>query len=193
MKDKFLKCKGVPCLSEVDIHTVCGCLKDFLRTLRDPLIPQAKWKTFADAVFKPDKTDKLYQAISTLPQANRDTLAFLILHLQRVASSPACKMPVSNLSLTFGPIVVGRSNSEQAVFEEAQTANRVMEELLILSPNYWSSFIVEPPLVPKTPSTLRNTPSTESLMRKTSRKFLTTPGSRKRFFNTPPLNKNSDS
>ena len=63
----------------------------------------------------PDKQDAdaaLYQAISELPQPNRDTLAFLILHLQRVSSSQECKMPISNLAKIFGPTLVGYSCQE---------------------------------------------------------------------------------
>lgn len=44
-----------------------------------------------------------------LPIANRDTLAFIVLHLQRVAETPDCKMPAENLAKVFGPTVVGNS------------------------------------------------------------------------------------
>lgn len=83
LKEKFRK--GVPNLSDIDIHVVCGCLKDFLRTLDDPLIPHYDWKTFTDAVRNSrDETEhRLYQAISLLPQPNRNTLAYIMLHLQK--------------------------------------------------------------------------------------------------------------
>jgi len=83
LKEKFRK--GVPNLSDVDIHVVCGCLKDFLRTLDDPLIPHYDWKTFTDAVrnSKDETEHRLYQAISLLPPPNRNTLAYIMLHLQK--------------------------------------------------------------------------------------------------------------
>lgn len=86
MKERFLRGKTVPLLSNIDIHVICGCVKDFLRSLREPLIPTNLWKDFANAVQTPDDVEavrQVYRAIAALPQANRDTLSFLILHLQR--------------------------------------------------------------------------------------------------------------
>ena len=73
-------------LSSADIHVVCGCIKDFLRGLREPLIPTNLWANFSNAVQMIDDKDieqQLIAAINFLPQANRDTMAYLILHLQR--------------------------------------------------------------------------------------------------------------
>lgn len=83
LKEKF--CKGVPNLSDVNIHVLCSCLKDFLRFLDDPLIPHHKRKIFIDTVqtAKDETEHRLYQAISLLPQSNQNTLAYLILHLQK--------------------------------------------------------------------------------------------------------------
>lgn len=83
--------------------------------MREPLITVALWADFVRATTIPDKEDAdaaLYQAISELPQPNRDTLAFLVLHLQRVSSSAECKMPISNLAKVFGPTLVGFSSLE---------------------------------------------------------------------------------
>jgi len=32
-----------------DIHVICGCLKDFLRGLKEPLVTHQLWRSFADA------------------------------------------------------------------------------------------------------------------------------------------------
>lgn len=87
LKERFLRGKSLPNLSNYDIHVICGCIKDFLRSLREPLIPTSMWKNFANAV---DSTvdekaavRELFAAVNQLPQANRDSLAFLVMHLQR--------------------------------------------------------------------------------------------------------------
>jgi len=35
-----------------DIHVVCGCLKDFLRSLKEPLVTFRLWNSFAGAIGK---------------------------------------------------------------------------------------------------------------------------------------------
>lgn len=187
LKEKFLRGRGAPNLSDESIHDICSYLKEFLRSLQDALIPKAEWNTFARAIADTDKKNKLYHAISLLPQPNRDTLAYIILHFQRVACSRECKVTISGLSHTFGPVIVGYSDNEQtSALVEAQTAISIMEELLSLPPEYWCSLVSFPSLGNlKTPNTLCSTPSVESLMKKSSYNLFT-PGGRRRFFNTPP-------
>lgn len=187
LKKKFLKCKGAPSLANIDIHTICCCVKSFLKfDLRDTLIPKSKWYTFSKIILESNKEEKLCQAISSLPQANRDTLVFLILHLQKVAMSPDCKMPASDLANIFGPLLIEPFASEEV---EPTHSNKIVAELLKLPSERLIRLVTEPSTIPGTPYTLCHTPSTESLLRKTSRKFLTTPGGRRRFFNTPPFSK----
>jgi hypothetical protein len=53
------------------------------------------------------------EAIAKLPPSNKDTLAYLILHLQRVAYySTANKMPLANLVTVFAPTVVGNGGAK---------------------------------------------------------------------------------
>ena len=53
------------------------------------------------------------EAIAKLPPSNKDTLAYLILHLQRVAYySTANKMPLDNLVTVFAPTVVGNGSAK---------------------------------------------------------------------------------
>lgn len=90
----------------------------FYRSLREPLITVGLLGDFIRATQLTDKQDAdaaLYQAISELPRPNRDTLAFLMLHLQRVSSSAECKMPISNLAKVFGPTLVGYSSQEPSL------------------------------------------------------------------------------
>merc|ERR1719203_1208118 len=55
LKEKFMKGKGCPTLRKYDIHVICGCIKDFLRSLREPLIPPSMWQVFVDAAGNPDR------------------------------------------------------------------------------------------------------------------------------------------
>jgi Rac GTPase-activating protein 1 len=149
LRDKFLAGRGCPNLSQVDVHVLCGTAKDFLRSLREPLIPNSMWSLFTQAADNPDMTDgesDLYQAISELPQPNRDTLAFLMLHLQKVSVSKACKMNVSNLAKILGPTVVGYSSHDpqpEEIMREVGVQASTMERLINLDADYWSSFLCQ--------------------------------------------------
>lgn len=146
LKEKFTQGK-LPDLRKVeDIHVVCGLLKDFLRNLAEPLVTYDLWSNFVDAANKTDEDDSAsatYQAVSELPQANRDTLAYLILHLQKVSRCTECKMDASNLSKVFGPTVVQNSSANlepMQMLQEAKWQPKVMERLLSMPVDYWNQF-----------------------------------------------------
>lgn len=112
---------------------VTGTLKLFLRSLKEPLITFTLWDSFvrlAEITDEMDAETLVYSLVPDLPQPNRDTLAFIMLHLQRllnclvqstwslvkslvrscrVANNRECKMPVPNLARIFGPVIVGHS------------------------------------------------------------------------------------
>lgn len=155
---------------------ICGCLKDFLRFLSEPLVTYAHWKDFVQAVQAKDPQDTLpglYQAISELPQPNRDTLAYIIFHLQKVAESPECKMPVENISKIFGPTIIGYSSEDlnpKQIVEETRDLVKVMERLMHISSDYWASFVN---VNHQQSNRLQQTPSTDSLLRPTTNRFFT--------------------
>ncbi|XP_031551269.1 rac GTPase-activating protein 1-like isoform X2 [Actinia tenebrosa] len=131
----------------VDIHVICGVLKDFFRNLAEPIITYQLWQSFTSAAASQDDIDSssaLYQAVSELPQANRDTLAFLVTHLQRVSQCHECKMTVQNLSKVFGPTLVGHStpNIEPIdMLREVKLQPPVLEKLLAMPVDYWNQFL----------------------------------------------------
>lgn len=152
LKGKFLRSKGiVPDLSKYDVACVCGCLKSFFRTLQDTLIPKYLYDHLYEVINNKssnnNRTVMLTETVDNLPQPNRDTLAFLILHLQRVATTNACKMPVPSLAKIFAPTVIGDrqqvSTSNEQALNMVQTTISIMEELLNLPSAYWMSFIVK--------------------------------------------------
>ncbi|KAM3962619.1 rac GTPase-activating protein 1 [Aphomia sociella] len=145
LKERFLRGCGSPSLGGEDIHIVCGCLKDFLRGLREPLVSAALWADFMQAAREREPADAaaaIVQAVSQLPQPNRDSLAFLVLHLQKVAESPECEMGIENLAKIFGPTVVGYGLVTEAVEMYSATTQmfNVMQLLLRLPSDYWAQW-----------------------------------------------------
>jgi Rac GTPase-activating protein 1 len=147
LKERFLKGKGCPILARIDVHVLCGCVKDFLRSLREPIIPHSMWLEFVQATGNPDQTDgdaATYQAISKLPPPNRDTLAYIILHLQRVAERKENLMNVSNLAKILGPTIIGYSSPNPlpaSLVSELGNMTVAMERLLELEMDYWNKYI----------------------------------------------------
>uniref|UniRef100_A0A8C5V6A7 Rac GTPase activating protein 1 n=1 Tax=Microcebus murinus TaxID=30608 RepID=A0A8C5V6A7_MICMU len=149
LKEKFLRVKNVPLLSKVDdIHAICSLLKDFLRNLKEPLLTFRLNKAFMEAAEITDEDNSIaamYQAVGELPQANRDTLAFLMIHLQRVALSPHTKMDVANLAKVFGPTIVAHAvpNPDPVtMLQDIKRQPKVVERLLSLPLEYWSQFMM---------------------------------------------------
>ncbi|XP_060620026.1 rac GTPase-activating protein 1 [Anolis sagrei] len=149
LKEKFLRGKAMPLLSKVeDIHAVCGLLKDFLRNLKEPLLTFHLNKAFMEAAEISDDDNSvaaMYQTVGELPQANRDTLAFLMLHLQRVAQNPDTKMDISNLAKVFGPTIVGHAvpnPDPMTLLQDTRRQPKVVERLICLPTEYWSQFMM---------------------------------------------------
>ncbi|NXS47426.1 RGAP1 protein, partial [Balaeniceps rex] len=149
LKEKFLRAKNIPLLSKVDdIHAICGLLKDFLRSLKEPLLTFRLNKTFMEAAEILDEDNSvaaMYQAVGELPQANRDTLAFLMIHLQRVAQSPETKMDVTNLAKVFGPTIVAHAVPDpdpMTILQDTKRQPKVVERLLLLPMDYWSQLMM---------------------------------------------------
>uniref|UniRef100_A0A4W4HKT3 Rac GTPase-activating protein 1 n=1 Tax=Electrophorus electricus TaxID=8005 RepID=A0A4W4HKT3_ELEEL len=149
LKEKFMRGKTVPLLSKVeDVHAITGLLKDFLRSLKEPLLTFRLNRSFMEAAELADDGNSIalmYQTIGELPQANRDTLAFLIIHLQRVAQSTDTKMDVTNLARVFGPTIVGHAVAEpdpMTILQDTKRQPKVVERLLGLPVEYWSQFLM---------------------------------------------------
>ncbi|KAL1238657.1 Rac GTPase-activating protein [Trichinella spiralis] len=148
---KFLSDRGVPNLKVIDdINVLTGCLKRFFHQLKEPLIPLTSKQDFINAaVLETDflmQMKRVHSAVMELPYPNRDTLCFLIMHLQRVAEASASnKMPAENLAKIFGPTVLGVSDQcDQNVarmLDDASKAEKVMLILLSVPYGYWMQFL----------------------------------------------------
>ncbi|KYO26354.1 rac GTPase-activating protein 1-like [Alligator mississippiensis] len=143
-RQKLLRGRG-PAGRVPDVHVACGVLKDFLRGLREPLVTFRLHPAFLRAADLPDAA-ALCHVVMQLPPANRDTLAFLVLHLLRVARSPACKMDRANLARVFGPTLVGYGSADPpplTILEDTPRQCKVVDRLLSLPPEFWQRFMVE--------------------------------------------------
>ncbi|NXB74594.1 RGAP1 protein, partial [Donacobius atricapilla] len=141
-KRKLLRAGGaLPALSSVtDIHVVCGVWEGEGTASPVILLPGAATDIPDDAA----RDNALRHVVSKLPPANRDTLAFLMLHLLRVSHSPDCKMDVLNLSRVFGPTLVGHSSANPtplAIMEDTPRQCKVVAHLLLLPPSFWRGFV----------------------------------------------------
>ncbi|KAK5864210.1 hypothetical protein PBY51_001170 [Eleginops maclovinus] len=148
LKEKFLRSKTVPVLSRVDdINAITGLLKDFLRNLKEPLLTFRLNRPFMDAAEVSDDDNSvalMYQTVGDLPPANRDTLAFLVLHLQRVADSLDTRMDITNLARVFGPTIVGHAvpnPDPMTILQDTKRQPKVVERLLSLPVSYWAQFV----------------------------------------------------
>ncbi|KAL2081030.1 hypothetical protein ACEWY4_022883 [Coilia grayii] len=148
LRERYLGSKGPLLLSKVgDIHVVCGLLKDFLRKLKEPLLTFRLHKKFIEAseIAEDDHSAMMMRhTIEELPTVNRNTLAFLMLHLQRVMQSPMCQMDLNNLARVLGPTIVGHSMPEPApwtVMRDTNSQPKVMARLLSFSAEYWNALL----------------------------------------------------
>uniref|UniRef100_A0A8C2WL93 Rac GTPase-activating protein 1 n=1 Tax=Cyclopterus lumpus TaxID=8103 RepID=A0A8C2WL93_CYCLU len=147
LKEKLIRGKIVPPLHKVDdINVVAGALKDFLRNLPEPLLTFHLNRVFMEAAEIQDDGNSLavlYQTISELPQPNRDTLACLMIHLQKVSQCVDTKMDVHNLARVFGPTLVGHAVPDpdpMTILQDTSRQPRVVERLLSIPANYWDQF-----------------------------------------------------
>ncbi|XP_011486837.1 rac GTPase-activating protein 1 [Oryzias latipes] len=150
LRDRFLQGKSALVLSKVqDIHVVCGLLKDFLRKLKEPLITFRLHKAFMEVSELTDEDRSwtvLCQTVAELPKANRDTLAFLMLHLHKVMRSPQCQMDQNNLARVFGPTIVGHGMSEPSpstIMRDTNVQPKVICRLLSLPEDFWRRILMD--------------------------------------------------
>uniref|UniRef100_A0AAX7V7E3 Rac GTPase-activating protein 1 n=1 Tax=Astatotilapia calliptera TaxID=8154 RepID=A0AAX7V7E3_ASTCA len=147
LKEKLIRGKTLPPLNKVeDINVIAGVLKDFLRNLPEPLLTFHLNKAFMEAAEIQDDDNSLamlYQTMSELPQPNRDTLACVMIHLQKVSRSVDTKMDVNNLARVFGPTLVGHAvpnPDPMTILHDTNRQPRVIERLLSIPDSYWSQF-----------------------------------------------------
>lgn len=90
----------------------------------------------------------LQKTILQLPDSNRDTMAFLVLHLQKVAlNSKVNRMTTSSLAKIFGPTVISSSMANpphQSIINEQIKQVKTMECLIELDSEFWNDCLRKP-------------------------------------------------
>lgn len=111
LRDKLMAHKkGAPDLKTYTTRQLCGVVKSFFRQLDEPLITTTLWREFNRVAATKDKIDRinlLEETLDQLPPPNRETLAFLMKHLQHVLEME--RVGCYHLKRTFAPFVVGNS------------------------------------------------------------------------------------
>ncbi|EDX00759.1 active breakpoint cluster region-related protein isoform X2 [Drosophila yakuba] len=100
-------------LREVDIHSVTGILKTFLRELPEALFTDQLYPRFFDtfSAFSNNnesiRINELLKVFEELPQANKASITSILDHLIRVHEKEADnKMSLHNLAMVFGPTLL---------------------------------------------------------------------------------------
>ena len=101
---------------ETDVHVLCTFIKDFFRDqLSEPILTYKLLPSFIKNTKSKSQSD-LKTLIRRLPDANRDTLAFMCVHLQNVTGAEKQnRMSTIALARSLGPSVVGYQSPNPSV------------------------------------------------------------------------------
>ncbi|KAK5640428.1 hypothetical protein RI129_011239 [Pyrocoelia pectoralis] len=109
-------------LKEVDIHSVTGILKLYLRELPEALYTDQLYPTLLEAFNQSNgnlirRMELLKECFTKLPQQNKATIQFILDHLIRINQHEnENKMSLHNLATVFGPTLLrpgGKSDSNK--------------------------------------------------------------------------------
>ncbi|XP_043274295.1 active breakpoint cluster region-related protein isoform X2 [Venturia canescens] len=107
-------------LKEVDVHSVTGVLKLYLREMPEALFTDAFYPAFVEAFQGSSDSNRavaLRRVYECLPAVNKAVIDFILSHLIRVNKHEAQnKMSLHNLATVFGPTLLrpGTSNSSRS-------------------------------------------------------------------------------
>lgn len=124
--DQLLRKTVIRNLSSFDVQVICGVVRDFFRAgLTDSIVPAMHQDAFRYAVESED-VELLKAEVDRLPQVNKDTLAYMMLHFKEVvASSMFNGVTLSRLDDAFGVSIL------------------CFRTLYHLEANFWSGKLVE--------------------------------------------------
>ncbi|NWV94527.1 RHG42 protein, partial [Machaerirhynchus nigripectus] len=117
-----------------DNKTITSGLKNYLRSLSEPLMTFKLHKDFIVAVKSDDqnyRVEAVHALVHKLPEKNREMLDILIKHLVKVSlHSQQNLMTVSNLGVIFGPTLMRAQEETVAAMMNIKFQNIVVEILI---------------------------------------------------------------
>ena len=132
-------------LSEQDVHVLCDVVKLFFSNLPHPLISEDIQRVLVNT----RSANEVYNIIFSWDPPHKDTLAFLVLHLQKVAKSEATKMSAESLASMLAMSLFGTTKKEMEL-EEILTINKdrraILETMLNMDCLYWKMILSNYPL-----------------------------------------------
>ncbi|KAK6020777.1 RhoGAP domain protein [Ostertagia ostertagi] len=137
--------RGIPKLAFQEAEVVADVIKSFLRELRDPLVPKSSREEFIRAA-QTGNILALNVAVCDLPQTNRDTLSYLMLHLQRVeALKDVNKMSAENIARCMAIPIMGQTAYPRGdihmASNDAREKERCVLQMLRMSSVSSSTFV----------------------------------------------------
>nr|XP_034301151.1 rho GTPase-activating protein 26 isoform X6 [Crassostrea gigas] len=146
-KDKIDFCDP----SQVEIKTITSAVKNYLRSLPEPLmtfklhkplIAAAKTRGLEEQESKTLRIHDIHTLVHKLPEANFEMLDLLIGHLRKVAElNDKNLMTVANLGVCFGPTLMRAEEESVAAIMDIKFLNIIVE---ILINNYEKIFKTPP-------------------------------------------------
>jgi hypothetical protein len=120
-----------------DICSITSVLKQYLRTLPEPLIPYDLYTEFMEATGLPhtdDKYDTFKDLMDRMPFAHYQTLKVLMEHLNRVTEQESINLMTSkNLSVVFGPTLMRNPDPSREILDMT-SKNLTIEFLIVNTP-----------------------------------------------------------
>ncbi|XP_025269720.1 uncharacterized protein LOC105254643 isoform X1 [Camponotus floridanus] len=111
LRDQIESTGDLSCLEDAPIIAVAALLKEFLRSLPDPLLTSHLFPLWMDSLDTPNPVQTMKSILDRLPKANYTLLSHLICVLHHVARrSKRNLMCASNLGVCCGPSLLWSSN-----------------------------------------------------------------------------------
>lgn len=105
-----------------DVHVVCGVLKQYLRSLPEPLLTFELYDGLLAALNSTEECKEVKNVIASLPVPNSQLLAYLLSFLHQVSQhSKNNLMNSQNLGTIFGPVLL--RNKSAAVLDSTSVTD----------------------------------------------------------------------